>query len=578
MSHPHKRCYEFGSFCLHVDECVLMRGGAVVPLMPKTVDILLALVRRGGEVVSKEELINEIWPDVIVEENNLTKHISTLRRVLGEGGGQPLIETLPKRGYRFVAALKEERGLPSTAAQKQAVAVLPFKLLGFAEGDAYLGLGLTDALITRLVRLKNVAVRPISAVLQYNSLAADPVAAGRELGVTFVLDGRLQKVGEKFRATLHLIQAEGGDTLWAATLDENLNNIFALEDTISAQVAGALMLRLSPPERQALARRHTENLQAYNAYLTGRYHWNFFSLDSLKLAYKYYEQALEHDPEFALAYAGITEYCLAVSWMGGVSPHKVMPQGKAAALKALDLDPELAQAHVSLGVAKLVYDFDWAGAEECFLRAIDLNLADEVGYYWYALLLVGASRFDEARAVCAVGRQINPLTPILIDVEGLIHYYERQYDRTIECCRELCETIPHYVPALMITGLSQIGEGSYEQAIDTLTKGVPASGRAGAMIAALGYAYAKAGDSARARALLDELTDETRQVYVQPSYVAVILANLGEREQALEYLQKAYDERHGFLIFLNVEPAFDPLRADPRFADIESRIGLTPKV
>lgn len=521
-------------------------------------------------------LAAEIWPDVIVEENNLTKHISTLRRVLGEDEGHKYIETLPKRGYRFVAALKAESRADSATTQKESVAVLPFKLLGFSDAEAYLGLGLTDALMTRLVRIKNVAVRPLSAVLPYSGLAADPLAAGRELGVKFVLDGRLQKVGARFRATLHLIQVQSGDTLWAASLDENLNNLFAFEDAISAQVAGALMLRLSPQERQALAKRHTENLQAYNAYLTGRYHWNFFSLDSLKVAYKYYEQALAHDPEFALAYAGITEYCLAVSWMGGVSPHKVMPMGKAAALKALELDPDLAQAHVSLGVAKLVYDFDWAGAEACFRRAMEMNLTDEVGYYWYALLLVGASRFDEARAVCVAGRQINPLTPILTHTEGLIDYYARQYDRAIEACRELRETIPHYMPALLITGLSQIGRGDYDGAIDTLTHGVPLSGRAGAMLAALGYAYAQVGDRARARAMLDELMDETRQTYVQPSYVAVVLANLGERERALEYLQKAYDERHGFLIFLNVEPAFDPLRGDPRFAGVVSRLGLMP--
>lgn len=578
MPLPAKRSYQFGPFCLNASEQILLRDGVAVPLMPKTIEILMVLVRHSGQVVRKEDLISEVWPDVIVEESNLTKQISTLRRALGdEEGGNKYIETLPKRGYRFVAPIKaESQQTALVTAERHSIAVLPFKLMGFEEGEAYFGLGITDCLITKLIRVKTVVVRPLNAVLKYNSLSTDVYESGRELGVKFVLDGHLQKVGDRVRATLHLIKTDTGATLWAATLDEELMNIFALQDVISEKVTEALLLKLTPQERQLLAKRHTENLQAYNNYLMGRYHWNFFSTESLKLALKHFEHALEYDPDFALAYAGITEYCLAVSWMGNVSAHKVMPKGKAAALKALALDDHLAQAHTALGLAKLVYDFDWDGAEASFLRAIELNLGDEIGFYWYALLMVGQKRFDEARVIYARGNEINHLSPLLISLEGLIDYYARRFDSSLESLQKLREMIPHYIASLLIPGLCYIAQGKYEQAIEILNQGIPASGRAAALISALAYAYAKAGDEVNARALLNELKDEKRAGYVQPSYVSLVHANLGETEEAIEYLQKAYDERHGFLIFLNVEPAFDPLRSDPRFIEIVKRIGLTP--
>lgn len=576
MSAQQKQFYVFGNFRLNVTDRVLLRGETVVRLMPKAVETLVLLIQHQGQVVSKGELLRTLWPDVIVEENNLSQHISALRKTLGEDHhGNGYIETIPKRGYRFAAEVSvvSDAALISPSL-KCSLAILPFKLHGFAETDVYLGTGSTDTLITSLSRIKALTLRPLSAVLPFQGSDSDRIEIGRALGADFLLDGSLQQVGSQVRATLHLINIKSEETLWSAILDGTLSHIFALQDAIAQQIAAALLPNLTKQEQQRLAKPLTQNLKAYQLYLTGRHYGATQTVESLQLGLRHYEQALVHDPNFALAHCGIADYHAWRSWDGHISPHEAMPRAKAAALNALKLDDSLAQAHISLGLIQMTYDFDWQRAEQSFDRAIELNEAEEMGYFWAVTLRVVMSRFDEVAAKVAQGIRANPLSPMMYVLSGIANYYARRYDEAETDCHKALDLIPNYPMAWFMLGLIYTAQGKYAQAIAGLEQAVTGSGRMIRVLSALGCAYARAGKHTEAQAVLTELEARVETEYVQPCYFAVIYAALGQTEQAFAWLQKAYEDRNGFLMYANVEPAFDSLRHDPRFATLLQRLGL----
>lgn len=308
---------------------------------------------------------------------------------------------------------------------------------------------------------------------------------------------------------------------------------------------------------------HTENALANNAYLTGRQHWNLLTPDSMATGFGYFQEAIEHDPEFALPWAGIADYYCLLNWLGIRPPQEVMPLAKAAALKALELDDNLAQAHCALGFCQMIHEYDWAAAEPSLQRASELDPANGDSQFWHVSFLVAQGRFDEAEALGVRIFQADPLSPISGLMQAMICYYSRRYEQVVRISLETLAKIPNHATVLMLLGLSYAGLKRSAEAISALEQAVAASGHTAAVVSALGMACAQAGERDRARALLKELTDRE---YVQSAYVAVILTALGETEQAFAWLQRAYNERQGFLIFLNVEPAFDPLRSDPRLA------------
>jgi TolB-like protein len=338
--------FEFGPFRLDAAKRVLWRAGRIVPLPPKTLDVLVALVEQEGDVVTKDELMRRVWPDTFVEEANLSVNVSALRKALGQRpGGGPYIETVSRRGYRFTAL--DGRG----GADLPTLAVLPFIALRGGKDDLYLGAGLADALITRLGGTGRVVVRPMSAVLKHAE--RDPREAGLDLRVDAVLEGKIQRRGPRIRVTVQLVPISGATRSWAETFDEDVTNVFAVQDRIAEQVAGALDLRLGAPERERLTRRHTEDALAYQSYVKGRYFWARFTGEWLEKAIGFFREAVEKDPGFSLPHAGLADAYLILGFSGLVSPKEAWPLAGAEARRALAIDETLADAHVSLAYVHL---------------------------------------------------------------------------------------------------------------------------------------------------------------------------------------------------------------------------------
>lgn len=634
VSRPLSGSYEFGPFRLDVTKRLLFRDGRPLTLSSRLFETLLVLVENSGRLVEKDELMSKLWPDTVVEEANLTVNVSALRKVLGEKTKEHLyIVTVPGRGYRFVADVREvprepiylEPQQPGSDAQLsgievprtsillrwrrhqnligflllavtaalvcyfwfasrhakvddgtvfKSIAVLPFRILDGSDTDEYLGIGMADALITRLSGLKRVSVRPTSAVLKYNRSGLDPAASGRELEVDAVLEGSIRKAGETVRVTVQLVSVQSGAQLWASKFDEKASDVFTVEDRVSARVSEALALNLTGDEKRRLARRYTENTEAYQAYLRGRFFWARDRPDMLRKAIEYFQQAIKIDPDYALAYSGLAD---SYSGLGNVRvgvqpPNEVMPQAKAAALKALELDDTLAEAHASLGSIRMRYDLDWSSAEKEYKRAIELNPTDARMHQWYASLLSARGRHDEAIAEIERAKELDPVSVVINSVSGMYLFHARRYDEAIVAFSKTLEMDPSYGHARGYLGAIYEQKGMFQEAIEAFKKNVETNREMN--LQPLGHAYALAGKRAEAVAILDELKEMSKQRYVPAYFMAVVYTGLNDKTRAIEWLQKGYDERSGGLIFINVDPRFDVLRSDPRFQDLLRRMGF----
>lgn len=574
------RLYHFGPFCLDAGERVLLRDGRLVPLPAKVVSTLLTLVLSRGQLVEKEVLIEKVWPDEFVEEGNLAQHIFMLRKALGESvDNAKYIETVPRRGYRFVAAVSERRkefaeagdvskrvtlkkDTPERLADIPSIAVLPFETLGATTQDEYLGLGIADALITRLSKLKKVKVRPTSAVR--NATKDNAVSAGRALKVATVLEGTIQKWDEYIRVTVQLVSIRDGATLWAERFDEKFTNIFEIEDSISEQAAAALTVKLTAEEQELLAKHYTENTQAHQAYLKGRYFFERRSQEGLNKSIEYFELAISIDPRYAIAYAGLAEcYCM-LSSFDLLPPKNSMPKAKEAALNALSIEPNLAEAHAALGWI-LLNDWEWTAAEREFKRSIELNANYSIGHHYYALYLRHMQRFDESLVESRKSQELDPTSASRKATEGVTLYCAGHYDEALEELRRALEldvnnTIAHY-------GLARVyvQQGMYEAAIEEYERTITVFGKSPELLAHLGYVYAVSGKREAAKKALEELEASSNSGYVPSFYIALIYVGLDQKEDAFEWLEKAYQERDVNLVSLAVEPTFKSLRDNPRF-------------
>ena len=584
------RLYRFGSFCLDAGERVLLRDGRVMPLPAKALRTLLALVLRRGHLVEKDILMEEVWPEEFVEEGNLAQHIFMLRRALGETTENPkYIETVPRRGYRFIAAVREDpdekppaeknrdsliiprKDTNDRLANIQSMAVLPFETLGTKTQDEYLGLGIADALITKLSNLKRVIVRPTSSVR--NAIKDDAVSAGRALKVATVLEGTIQKWDEYIRVTVQLVSMRDGATLWAKRFDEKFTNIFAIEDSISEQVATALAVKLMAEEQEQLAKRYTENTQAHQAYLRGRYFFEKRTLDGVTKSIEYFELSIRTDPYYATAYAGLAECYLYLSNFDLLPPKNAMPKAKEAALKALSIEPNLAEAHAALGWS-LLNDWEWPAAEKEFKLAIELNANYATGHHYYAIYLRHMRRFDESLAESKKAQELDPASAGRKATEGVTLYYAGHYDEAIE---ELCRAfeldannpIAHYC-----LGRIYVQKGMYDAAITEFERTISVFGKSPEMLAHLGYVYAVSGRGEAAQKVLDELEESSNRDYVPYYYRALIYVGLDQKEQAFEWLEKAYQEHDLNLVSVAINPTLDSLRDDPRFTSLLQRTGL----
>ena len=591
-----KRVYEFGSFRLDSGTRRLLRDGQPVAITAKAFDALLALVENCGRLVEKDELMRWLWPDTIVEEANLTQTIFILRKVLGESPGeQHYIATIPRRGYQLVAPVREAptdrpaavRSSPLAALEigrtsdrseaalpMRSLAVLPFTSLAPGGFDEYLGLGMADALITRLGNIRQIAVRSTSAVRRYVGVPPDAVSAARELSVDAVLEGSVQRAAERIRVSVQLISVEHASPIWGDRFDEKFTDIFSLEDSISQRIADALSATLTRVEQRRLTKRYTEDPVAYESYLKGRFHWNRRTEGDLKKAIAHFERATERDPNYALAYSGLAD-CYTLLGAAGYDaeiPHEALVKARGAAMKALEIDQDLAEAQTSLGLVRFRMDWDWVGAEVAFRRAIELNSGCASAFHFLSLLLSALGRADEAIASIQRAREFDPLSLIIGTAVGRVHHFARQYDAAIEECRKTLEMEPAFAGAHLDLGLALLQKSMFGEAIGELSQALTLSADRSIALAVLGYAYALAGDRVAGLQVLDQLHDRARRYGISSLHLAYVHVGLGNVDQAFEWLEKSFQERAGLLVFLKVEPIFDPLRSDPRFAELLRRL------
>jgi tetratricopeptide (TPR) repeat protein len=435
---------------------------------------------------------------------------------------------------------------------------------------------MSDALISGLSRLRQLTVRPISAVRRYADLEQDALAAGRELEVESVLDGTIQRVDDRIRLSARLVRVDDGTTLWAETFDEKFTDIFSVQDSISQKIVGALAVQLSREERDLLTKKYTANTEAYQLYLKGRYYWNQLTPDGLQRSLDFYSQAIENDPNYALAYAGLADSYNLLGSYGFWPLEESHPKARAAAEKALALDEGLAEAHTSLAAVLDDYYWDWAAAEEHFEKAIQLNPNYPVAHYWYSQHLSRMGRLDEAVDEARHAEALDPLSSSADAHVGLALYRARRFDEAAAELQKALQFNPDALDAHIFLGFVYVQQGKKQEAISELEKVVELSGQSPSMRTLLGYAYASAGERDQALAILKEIDSRPNKGPVSNIETAMIYIALGNHDRAFELLNDAYERRAWQLGFLKVEPIFDPLRDDPRFADLMRRVNLAP--
>lgn len=480
------------------------------------------------------------------------------------------LEGRPISAPVYIPDPRATRPLPALGEQASgttSIAILPLKLLAFPAqedtGEKYLSVGFADALITRLSNVRSLAVRPTSSVLRYGGDTTDPLAAGRELKVDFVLDGRIKRTGERMRVSLQLLDVRQGASAWAQQFDESFTDVLSLEDVVTAQVAEVLVPRLTGEERRQLEKRGTNDPAAFEAYLRGRYHWNTFTEEGLAKALVAYHQAIALDPQYALPYAGIADYYNWLGVYGVLPPNECYRAAGAAAAKAIELNRELSEGFAALGFAILVGDYDWARGEEACRRAIELNPHNAHAHICYSLQLTMEGRFDEGLAQARRGLELDPLTPYNGHNLGWCLYFARRFDESVAQYRRVIAAHPLYPMAHYGLSWTLRLMGEREEALSEAKRWAELSNEGPLVLLMYGQALAAAGQRQEAEMMLDKLMSIATERYISFYLVALIHCLLGNNEQTLECLERAFTEREAWLVWLGVEPAFDGLRNDP---------------
>src|SRR6202051_1379751 len=639
--------YEFGAFQLDPPERLLLCDGQPIPVPPKAFDLLVVLVERSGHLVEKDELLKAVWPGSFVEEGNLSVTISVLRKALNDDRGMhKYIETVSKRGYRFVADVREigepesvpalpqpvkaqESIQESTAPEQVAaavpksgtirarkiflwsilaaalglcgfllvarmtarrgggpnqgqgavtihsLAVLPFQNLGAKGGDEYLGLGMADALITRLGNTGKIIVRPTSAIQKYAEKQLSPQAAGQEQGVDSVLDGRIQRESDHVRLTVQLIRVRDGVQLWGETFDKQFTDIFALEDSLSERVAQSIRLKLSGEETRRFTKRSTERPEAYEAYVKGRYFWNKRTEKALMKGLEYFRQAIAIDPTFADADFGGADSYATLGLYAMLPPKDAFPAAKEAAKRALEINDGIAEAHASMGFIYFYYDWNATEAVKEFQRALAENPNYAMAHSWYGENLAAMSRFQEAGVEAQRAIEEDPLSLIIGSNAGWTYSLAGKGDQAIEILKKAIDIDPSFPRTHFRLGRAYEQKKSYDLAISELQQAVNLSGGDTCYKGSLGHAYAVSGKTEQARKVLQDLEAGSRGREYVPAYaIALIYAGLGDNDHAISWLQKAYEDRSTAMDFLKLDPEFASLHSDPRFEQLSRRVGF----
>ena len=653
--------YEFGDFQLDTAKRLLRQlDGAIVPLTPRVFETLLYMVEHHGIVLDKERLMEAVWPDSIVEENNLSQNISTLRRIFGETpGSHSYIVTVPGRGYRFVAEVTERTDNASATVETEqattptsqengteaatekdrwqlpgktggplalavlgvillaaavisrgpivrwleqhrvgsaapatlsgtvtervhSVAVLPFAPLGQDLNDELLGLGMADAVIGRMSNLKQLVVLPTSAVSKYNGAASDPLGAGRALHVDAILTGSIQRSGDQVRANVQLIHVASGRTIWSEKFDQTFIDIFGIQDSIADNVVRSLASNLTNDEHQRLRKHYTTNPSAYESYLMGLYFWNKRSKDGLEKAIDYFGQAVARDPNFALAYALMSDCYYLQRYYGYNRRPDRLENAKAAAERALLLDDTIAEAHVAAAMAQIYQkadratkELDYRAAMDSLRRAIALNPNLAIAHQRYAWCLCASGHLNEALQEMRRAQELDPLSHTNNTALGMVLVFARQYRDALSYCYKAAELAPNEAILQENVAFAYALNGMYQQAIEHYRRVSELNpDNKGDALASVATVLVSAGRTLEADSMMPEILKLAAEGRADPYNIAVLYGTRGEKDAAFEWfdkaLQKASERRTngGDSRMIRYDPMLDPLRSDSRFAGL----------
>ena len=581
MKTNEQSAFRFGDFVLVPGERQLLHGGMALAMTGKAFDLLVALVENAGHLLTKDDLLRAVWPGVVVEEVNLSVNISTLRKVLAAvADGKEWIDTVPRQGYRFNAAV--EVGDVSTAgvaangwspggfSPYPSVAVLPFTAGGTP--TTYLADGLAEGVIRGLTQLRALRVTPRASAFRFKDVAGDPVAAGRELNATVVVAGSLSRRGEGVKLQVELIDVASNSQVWSTAYEVTVADLPQLEVRLTRDLAGAMRVRLAGAESAGLAREPTRHAHAYQSYLQGRYLWNQRSEMSLQSAIVHFRNAIDLDPHFALAYAGLADSHTTLGYLGYAAPVSAFPLGRPYALKALELDPSLAQAHASLAYIKFYFDWDWEGARREFLRAIELNPNDPVSHQWFAVYLLASGHPDSALSEVKLAHRLDPLSLAINTDIGFHHYYNGRYSDAVSQLQSVLGMNRDFMLAHLWLARSLLQMGRFDEALAETSIAESKAREWPVLVTARGFTYAMAGRTDEARAVLREMDALSKHRFVTSYGMALVHAGLCQKDDAFDWLDKAFEERSHWLVWLRLDPRWLNLRDDPRFAALIERI------
>lgn len=617
--------YAFGPFQIDAADRVLRRDGSEIPLTRKAAETLLVLVENAGHVVEKDALLTKVWPDAFVEESTLAQNILTLRKTLGkQPDGQDYIGTVPKRGYRFDAPVQirsEEAPPPPSpvfahagsstvawrrwvlggaaalaalvlvgamtfghrdqqtgpAAQKRIrLAVLPFANLNDDQPHDYLSEGLREEIITQIGSLspEQLSVIARTSANRYSDPQRDVRQIGQELGVDYLLEGSVRREGQRVRVSAQLTRVDDQSVLWAANYDRELRNILALESDVARSVAQQIALRLSPEEAAHLENARTVDPRAYELYLKGRFFLNKRTGEGFQRSAELFEQAIAIEPDYVRAYAGLADSYIMLGAFGVRPVTDTIPKGRAAALRAIEIDERSTEAHASMGFILSRYDWNWPDAEREFKRSIDLDPSYTTAHHWYALHLIGLGRATEAIAEIKRAQHLDPASPLLTTDAGLILYSARQYDTARNECEKALELDPKFGLAHRTLGLIDEAMGMHEKAIADFREALNLLGEDPFILAQIGRSHARAGNREQALQSMRELRQLSQRRYVSPLTLALLSVSLDPKsDETFAWLEKAYESRIN-LSALVVDPGFDAIRDDTRFHSLMKKVGL----
>jgi TolB-like protein/Tfp pilus assembly protein PilF len=582
MSNP----IRFGDdFELDVLAYELRSGGTPLKLKPIAMELMLLLIECRGQLVTREQIIERIWgKDVFVDfDNSINSAISSIRRVLRDNPERPqFVQTVARKGFRFIArvdAVTSEKSIPqqkSNVSQFRihAIAVLPLEDLSGSEGQDYFADSMTEALITTLAKIKTLKVISRTSAMQYKGASKSLPQIASELKVDAVIEGSILRAGERVRINVQLIDAVRDQHLWAEHYERDYRDILSLQNEIARQAANEIRTAITPEESESLRSARLVNPEAHEWYLKARHHWNKRKPESVIKALSYFYKALDIDPIYAQAYAGVADCYNILAYYNALAPMEAYPKAKAAAIKALDLDKSLAEPHAALGVVNRDFEWDWSKSEQEFRCAVELNPGYVEAHHWRSTLLSMLGQHVEAVREKTRALEMDPLSVVIRTDLGRMFYFSRDYDRALEHYRAALDVDANFIFAHL--WLAQVYEQKrmFEEAISELRTGLELSGDGTYALARLGHGYALSGQVDEARSVLQRLNAASKQRYLSPYDVAIVHVGLQQKDDAFDCLQKAFQQRSLWLGYLNVEPQLDSLRCDRRFEELVRLVGL----